>query len=125
MKNFPPVPAGMAPWIGVDLDGTLAIDDGWRGFGHVGEPIPAMVERVKEWLSEGIEVRIFTARYAAHYTGDEHGDAVDVISPIQAWCELHIGQVLEITNAKDGGMVELWDDRAIQVITNTGNPILQ
>ena len=34
-------------WIGVDLDGTLAMYDQWAGAGHIGEPIPLMVERVK------------------------------------------------------------------------------
>jgi len=39
----------MNPWIGVDLDGTLAVYDGWRGPEHIGPPVPAMVERVKRW----------------------------------------------------------------------------
>ena len=49
-------------WIGVDLDGTLAYYDQWRGALHIGEPIPVMLERVKRWLDEGKDVRIFTAR---------------------------------------------------------------
>lgn len=35
-------------WIGVDLDGTLAHYDRWRGIDHVGDPVPAMMNRVKE-----------------------------------------------------------------------------
>lgn len=27
-----------------------------------GDPIPAMLERVKQWIAEGRDVRIFTAR---------------------------------------------------------------
>ena len=38
---------------------------------HVGEPIPLMLERVKKWLSEGIEVRIVTARVASTSQGRE------------------------------------------------------
>lgn len=49
-------------WIGVDLDGTLAHYDEWRGVSHVGEPVPLMLERVRRWLGEGREVRILTAR---------------------------------------------------------------
>lgn len=49
-------------WIGVDLDGTIAEYHGWVSPTHIGAPIPKMVERVKVWLSEGKEVRIFTAR---------------------------------------------------------------
>ena len=45
---------------------------------------------------------------------------VDAITPIKEWCLKHIGQKLEVTNVKDFGMIELWDDRAVQVIPNTG-----
>jgi hypothetical protein len=96
-------------WIGVDLDGTLAEYDYWHGDHHIGRPIPAMVERVRKWLSEGQEVRIFTARAC----GND-------IEPIKKWCLKHIGCELPITCVKDYGMIELWDDRAIQVIPNKG-----
>ena len=100
----------MAGWIGVDLDGTIAQYGAWKGPDHIGEPIPAMVERVKKWLAEGIEVRIFTAR----------ASVPEQIPPILDWLRRHVGEELEITNVKDFGMVELWDDRAVQVIPNTG-----
>lgn len=45
-------------WIGVDLDGTLAHYDKWIGPEHIGEPIAPMVDRVRAWLGQGIEVRI-------------------------------------------------------------------
>ncbi|MEI8285241.1 MAG: hypothetical protein WCG52_09650, partial [bacterium] len=49
-------------WIGVDLDGTLAEFIGDMSF--IGEPIMPMLNRVKTWLANGREVRIFTARAA-------------------------------------------------------------
>lgn len=105
----------MSGWIGVDLDGTLAHYDGWKGEAHVGEPIPAMVERVKGWLAAGREVRIFTARAGCP------SDMLEAVeAPIKAWCVEHLGQELPITNVKDFGMVELWDDRCVQVVPNTG-----
>lgn len=107
-------------WIGVDLDGTLAHYDKWRGTDHIGAPVPLMVERVKRWLSDGVIVKIFTARMHGHGMSDFSGGTVDALGPIQKWCEQHIGQALEVTNMKDFGMVELWDDRAVQVIPNTG-----
>jgi len=103
-------------WVGVDLDGTLAHYDEWRGPGHVGAPIPRMVERVKEWLRQGIEVRIVTARVS----GDNEDHIRIGATAIGAWCVQHIGAPLPITNMKDFGMVELWDDRAVQVEKNTG-----
>jgi len=102
----------MSAWIGVDLDGTLAFYDTWRGTEHIGAPIPAMVERVKLWLHMGKTVKIVTARVA---DGDPKA-----IAAIQVWCRNHLGQVLPVTNAKDFGMIELWDDRAVQVEQNTG-----
>lgn len=100
----------MDGWIGVDLDGTLAYYDGWKGPDHIGDPLPEMVKRVTHWLSQGVEVRIFTAR----------ASVPEQVPPIQAWCLRHIGLVLPVTNVKDFGMVELWDDRAVRVIPNTG-----
>ena len=50
------------PWIGVDLDGTPAHYDGWKAWNIIGPPIPLMMARVPAWLTEGHEVRIFTAR---------------------------------------------------------------
>lgn len=99
-------------WIGVDLDGTLAEYGGWNGVHHIGKPIPAMLARVKDWLAQGVDVRIFTARVC---------DGLEETREfIRAWCWEHVGQELPITNAKDYAMVELWDDRCIQVEINTG-----
>ena len=95
-------------WYGVDLDGTLAMHHGYKGHEHVGEPIGPMVARVKRWLDEGKDVRIFTARDAKSYPA------------IRRWCLEHIGKTLKITNVKDRFMIELWDDRAVGVKHNTG-----
>ena len=104
----------MNGWIGVDLDGTLVRSDGkWRGVHHIGEPIIPMVRRVREWLASGQEVRIMTARVC---NNDDDGAR----SYIEDWCVKYLGQKLAVTNEKDYDMIELWDDRAIQVIPNTG-----
>ena len=120
-------------WIGVDLDGTLAC---W-GPGHnedvrrIGAPIPAMVARVKAWLAEGREVRIVTARVARDFGHpveaylavgcDSEGQFVNQqLALIEAWCARHLGAILPVTAQKDFGMVELWDDRCVQVEPNLG-----
>ena len=102
-------------WIGVDLDGTLAHYTTYQGHTHIGEPIPPMVARVKRWLKDGHDVRVFTAR------ANDRDEAV--LHAIRLWCLEHIGRVLPITNVKDSGMWELWDDRAVQVLSNTGMPV--
>ena len=98
-------------WIGVDLDGTLAhYEPGeWKGEDFVGSPIKPMVDRVKKWLEDGEDVRIFTAR-------KPH-------PAIRKWCKDHLGAVLPITNIKDPDMITLYDDRAVQVERNTGKLI--
>jgi hypothetical protein len=106
-------------WIGVDLDGTLAHYDGWKGVTHVGEPIAPVVERVKRWIAEGRAVKVFTARIAE----PDHLQRGLALVAIDAWCQRHLGVTLPVTNVKDFGMIELWDDRAVQVVANTGEPV--
>lgn len=106
------------PWYGFDLDGTLAkYESGdWKKLGanYVGEPIWPMIDQVRKYLSEGKRVKIVTARCGLFRDNEAEMDA------IHDWCELHIGQELEVTCIKDYAMVELWDDRVIQVLSNTG-----
>lgn len=102
-------------WIGVDLDGTLAEYDRWRGETHIGAPILRMVRRVKRWRTMGIEVRIFTAR-----VGGEQRDLPTIRGAIERWCWEHLGEKLPVTCVKDYSMLELWDDRAVQVEPNSG-----
>lgn len=40
---------------------------------------------------------------------------------IRRFCQKYLGQVLDITNVKDHGMIVVYDDRAIRVEKNTGN----
>lgn len=107
-------------WIGVDLDGTLAQYDGWKGPQHIGEPVPLMVGRVKGWIEAGREVRILTARVSHDGTCNRMNDAFLANVAIRQWCLAHIGQYLIVTNEKDYGMIELYDDRCVQVEENTG-----
>ena len=108
-------------WIGVDLDGTLAVDDGQPFVpGHIGPPVPLMVARVKWWVAAGKDVRIFTARVSSDGSNARNFQAQQSRYAIEQWCEKFIGRKLPITNAKDYMMVELWDDRAVQVEKNTG-----
>ncbi len=98
------------PWIGVDLDGTLAYYDGWKGKDHIGDPIPSMLYRVKKWVDEGVRVKIFTARACIP----------DQIPPVHQWLVKQNLPKLEVTCSKDLLMLELWDDRCVQVVSNGG-----
>lgn len=113
-------------WIGVDLDKTLAVyksgDLDKYGDTYIGAPIWPMVERVRVWLEAGKIVKIFTARISLK--GRTFPDTLEyyarVHRAIQDWTENYIRKRLEVTCEKDFAMVELWDDRAVGVIPNTG-----
>lgn len=130
-------------WIGVDLDNTLAHYSG--DVSTIGAPIEPMAERVRQWIREGRDVRIFTARVAplfmrvelhpsypsaiVHYgrtgqlgerTAELHRFALEQERLIQNWCEFHLGKRLPVTAVKDMMLVEFWDDRAVAVEPGTG-----
>ena len=107
----------MNGWIGVDLDGTLAEVDYSRPYDYrvIGRPVPRMTERVRAWIESGTKVKILTARVSSNCP-----ERMECAKLIQDWCMKHIGYALEVTSEKDYFMVELWDDRCVQVIPNTG-----
>jgi hypothetical protein len=108
---------GGSPWIGVDLDGTLAHDPGNkrenRALEQIGSPIKPMLNRLRKWIAEGKTVKIFTARASSPRQ----------VVMIKKWLASYGLPDLEVTNVKDLRMIELWDDRCVQVMTNLGEPI--
>jgi hypothetical protein len=129
-------------WIGVDFDGTVAEYHEWMGWNVFGSPIMPMVYRIRRWLGEGHDVRVLTARIGVlggHWEGAKwvHGEAqintcritgskfsnADMARAIAEYTEKHVGAALEATCIKDLRMIELWDDRAIQVEPNTGRTV--
>lgn len=108
-----------APWIGVDLDGTLAHDLGNKrenkGLDEIGTPIKPMVDRLRQWIAEGKTVKIFTARASSPRQ----------VVLVKKWLAEQGLPELEVTNVKDLRMIELWDDRCVQVMTNLGEPVQQ
>lgn len=130
-------------WIGVDFDGTLAEYYDWVAWDQFGKPIPAMVERVRAWIAHGVDVRIVTARVGlpltnrynvgwseintvqinvCKVTGTEYSN-YQMVCKIQDWTDTYVGKRLPVQCYKDYNMIELWDDRAMQVIANTGRTL--
>lgn len=105
--------------IAVDLDGTLAHYDHWRGIEHIGQPIEPMVARVVGWVYEGHDVWIYTARLDSGKLR-RPGAASEVRNIIRCWCRSYIGCSLRSTGRKLARFDEFWDDRAVAVETNTG-----
>lgn len=110
-------------WVGVDLDGTLAEYDTWKGPDHIGAPIMPMVERVKNWIAQGLEVKIFTARVCGLWLEpDSEGYISSAASHIAIgkWLAGVGLPDLDVTCIKDYRMDELYDDRCVTVEKNTG-----
>lgn len=97
-------------WIGIDLDGTLAYYDGWKGCAHIGDPVPTVLAFVKRLIAEGETVKIFTARACIP----------EQVPPIKEWLARHGLAGVEVTNVKDFKMRWLFDDRATGVLSNAG-----
>jgi hypothetical protein len=85
---------------------------------HIGEPVLRMIEKVRQYLAMGRKVRIVTARCAPEGRTDE--EISHIHNVIEDWCERHIGVRLPVTCSKDYGCVEIHDDRAVQIVPNTG-----
>ena len=111
-------------WIGVDLDGTLAKYNGWIAADYIGPPIPKMVDRIRNWVTNGQEIRIFTSRVSP--ISAKHNDIkVERIREIiEEWLIDVFGFSLPITHEKDFAMVALYDDMSLyQIQKNTGEII--
>lgn len=129
-------------WYGFDLDGTLAVYDGWHGIDHIGAPVAKTVRLMKRMHEDGLRVKILTARVSPrsdvemklnpylenHWCIEspndmpwamnfEHWTALEFI---QDWCWKVLGFVPEITHEKDYLMLNLFDDRVVQVEPNSG-----
>jgi hypothetical protein len=103
----------------VDLDRTLAYFDEWKGATNIGEPIPAMLQKVKEWLAKGDKVTIFTARISPDSRYTKLADVEGATKAVKAWCVKHLGQELDVTCQKTMFDV-VYDDRAEHIDINTG-----
>lgn len=112
--------------IAVDLDGTLAEywPGHWKDAVTIGRPIPAMKKRVEQWLADGKRVKIWTARVAESLGPRLDGYSVDEIKEaIWRWLIENIDgweKIETVTAEKTWLDVELWDDRAVHVVLNTG-----
>lgn len=102
----------------VDFDSTLAEHlQRYNDPSICGAPIPLMLARVKEWVAKGYTVRIFTARVSPHFDTTYAPRAREAITQ---WCIEHVGCPLEVTCVKSWDVTQIWDDRAIGLIADTG-----
>ena len=109
-------------WYGFDVDGTIADNSAHTfGMGKIGKPIKPMCDLMKKLHAEGRRVKIFTARLSD--VGSDRSSQQAVKEHIWKWCDENLGFRPEITDRKDYKMECLYDDRAKQVVRNTGECI--
>jgi len=97
-----------------DLDRTIAYYQGGKqGIKTIGDPIPEMVELIRELIQKGETVKIFTARVSHDPSGAQR-------TMVEDWTEQHIGTRLEVTCCKDYTVTRIYDDLAVSVIPNSG-----
>jgi hypothetical protein len=102
-------------WVGFDFDGVLSMErpNAEPDLQDLGVPVYPMVDWARRLVASGITVKIFTAR--ACEPRNE--------SKIQDWTEQHGLGRLDVTNAKDYGLIRYYDDRAIQVVPTVGESV--
>ena len=113
-KQLPP------GWVGTDLDGTLAEYTEYKGWQHIGKPIPGVLNFIKKLRAAGIPVKIFTARCSAESRAVDGLTFEQVEKVIQDWTEEHIGERLPVTAEKGCSMICFLDDSAVQIDKNKG-----
>ena len=114
-------------WTGFDLDYTAAEGHSPYRSEMIGEPIPKIIELMKEKLAEGKRVKIFTARVCVTNQRSPWSDSVADKEYanfqhmlITNWSIRNLGIDLEVTCVKDFLCEEIYDDRAWRVEKNTG-----
>jgi hypothetical protein len=103
----------------VDLDGTLAYYDRWEGATNIGPPIFRMVSTVKKWIANGDKVVIFTTRINPNSTFTLPQECAAAKEAVEAWCQKHIGAILEVTSEK-GFFDKGYDDKQEHIVPNLG-----
>lgn len=104
---------GQGPIEAVDFDKTLAEHHGEFIPTKTGQPIMLMVQRVRDMLSLGKKVCIFSAALGQ----DKHGVRKKVM---EDFSQKYFGQILPMANVKTPNMVRFWDDKAVHVSPNSG-----
>lgn len=105
--------------IAIDLDKTLAFHESSWGVSRVGEPIVPMVEKVKEWLTKGYKVTIFTSR-VNEFDRSSKKEIDEQVKMIEEFLNRAGLPLLPITSIKRRYFTHYVDDRSYHVERNLG-----
>lgn len=99
--------------IALDFDQTLATYEHSWDSKKVGEPVPEMIKKVKEWLSKGYKITIFTARLTVQNPFKQE-------AMIRVFLEKYGLPQFDITATKHYYFTHFIDDKAYHVVPNKG-----
>jgi hypothetical protein len=101
--------------LAVDLDGTLAKKEHPFNPYSVGEPVQPVLQHLLNEKAKGRSISILTARASSNDPGLRRA--------VRTWLDRHGLEGVHITSQKTPDMVEIIDDRARQVIPDTGRVV--
>ncbi|TXI06504.1 MAG: hypothetical protein E6Q76_09640, partial [Rhizobium sp.] len=110
------------PTAAVDLDGTLAAYDGWKGSDHFGDPLPGAAEFLKD-LAQTHRILIFTTRTkdddpALLRTGNAQNRHA-LASLVRGWLDRHQMPYDDVYIGQGKPIADVYvDDRAVAVPPN-------
>lgn len=107
--------------VAIDLDGTLAQYDGWKGVDVIGAPRPGALEFVTRLVAHGFDVVVYTARVQDR-KGENGHEPEDVVYLVHQWLGIN-GFPVEVRVHGSIGKpmaVAYVDDRSVKVPTNPG-----
>jgi capsule biosynthesis phosphatase len=98
--------------IAVDLDGTLASQDGgWRGFQYIGPPIMSVVRELRKEKKAGARIVLHTCRV----TTLDNKVNPESLDTIRDWLKKHRVPVDEIWMGTGKPWADAyWDDKAVR-----------
>jgi hypothetical protein len=99
-------------WIGVELEGVLALR---TSDGSIGEPILPACSAVKALIAAGKDVRIVDALARV---ARRHAEIIE-------WCERNLGAKLGVELGLRASMTEFWSARAVQMVPDKGVPTVR
>jgi hypothetical protein len=103
--------------IAVDLDGTLAHYDGWKGQREIGAPLPGAREALEQLVAAGHRVMVYTCR-CGDWQRETWGDGLsrdESAAIVKAWLDEHgFHGSVEVYTGDGKPLADYYvDDRAI------------
>ena len=107
------------PRVCVDLDGVLAVYDGWRGAEHIGPPLPGALEFARS-LNDIADIVIFTSRCSQDLAAGNTVDPGRVRVKIVDWLEHHNFPYRDVYVGQGKPLAAAYiDDRAVPCTPQT------